>query len=276
MQASADEQASAKTVAGLSSAKEKIFARTTEDLFGELLHQYTIVNAIKDHNVLPFRIDYINTVKQKKSSKDEQVKGIEAQKTLESPQRVKQVVSYILKHFDQKTYRNAKYDIDGKRRYGFNSILAVSSIKMCKRYYAELKKQIEEKKQLDPNYELQIATIFTYSPNKDDTDDDFYFADDETDLHGMSTIDREFLDQAISDFNSSFANEQTKSSAAVLPSTSNFNIYYRALSAKVKNGEIDLLIVVNMFLTGFDAPGLNTLWVDRNLHIWNPPTPDTK
>ena len=140
--------------------------RTTEQAFGAKLHTYTIVDAINDGNVLPFRIDYINTIKQKDNKKDKQVSAIDTEEALASQERISEVVKYILEHFDQKTMRNSYYSLKGQRVNGFNSMFAVSSIPVCKKYYLELKKQIAEQ-----HRELTIATIFSFAANEADTAD---------------------------------------------------------------------------------------------------------
>ena len=225
---------------------------TTEQAFGEKLHTYTIVDAINDGNVLPFRIDYINTIKAKEGMTDKEVEAINTEEALSSPERVSNVVSYIIEHFDQKTKRNSFYDLKGKRVNGFNSMFAVASIPMAKKYYLEFKKQLEEKQK-----DLTIATIYSYAQNEEDTSDGIL--DDEgfePDLLDKSS--REFLDFAIDEYNKKFKTNFSSEG-------NGFQDYYKDLSDKVKHREIDLLIVVNMFLTGFDATTLNTLWVDKNL-----------
>ena len=225
---------------------------TTEQSFGDKLHTYTIVDAINDGNVLPFRIDYINTVKKKEGMTDKEVQAINTEEALSSHERVSQVVEYIIEHFDQKTKRNSFYDLKGQRVNGFNSMFAVASIPMAKKYYLEFKKQLEEK-----NKNLTIATIYSFVANEEDTSngilDDEGF---ETDLLDQSS--REFLDFAIGEYNKKFKTNFSSEGTG-------FQDYYKDLSDRVKHREIDLLIVVNMFLTGFDATTLNTLWVDKNL-----------
>ena len=219
---------------------------TTEQAFGEKLHTYTIVDAINDGNVLPFRIDYINTIKAKEGMTDKEVEAINTEEALSSPERVSNVVSYIIEHFDQKTKRNSFYDLKGQRVNGFNSMFAVASIPMAKKYYLEFKKQLEEKQK-----DLTIATIYSYAQNEEDTSDGIL--DDEgfeTDLLDKSS--REFLDFAIDEYNKKFKTNFSSEG-------NGFQDYYKDLSDKVKHREIDLLIVVNMFLTGFDATTLNTL-----------------
>lgn len=225
---------------------------TTEQAFGDKLHTYTIVDAINDGNVLPFRIDYINTIKKKEGMTDKEVQAINTEEALSSHERVSNVVSYIIEHFDQKTKRNSFYDLKGQRLNGFNSMFAVASIPMAKKYYLELKKQLEEK-----HKDLTIATIYSFAANEEDTPDGIL--DDEgfeTELLDQSS--REFLDFAIDEYNKKFKTNFSSEG-------NGFQDYYKDLSDRVKKREVDLLIVVNMFLTGFDATTLNTLWVDKNL-----------
>lgn len=225
---------------------------TTEQAFGEKLHTYTIVDAINDGNVLPFRIDYINTIKAKEGMTDKEVEAINTEEALSSPERVSNVVSYIIEHFDQKTKRNSFYDIKGQRVNGFNSMFAVASIPMAKKYYLEFKKQLEEKQK-----DLTIATIYSYAQNEEDTSDGI-LDDEGFETNLLDKSSREFLDFAIDEYNKKFKTNFSSEG-------NGFQDYYKDLSDKVKHREIDLLIVVNMFLTGFDATTLNTLWVDKNL-----------
>lgn len=251
--------------------------RTTPQAFGDKLHTYTIVDAINDGNVLPFRIDYIKTMKDKSGTADKQVRAIDTEKALAAPGRIKEIVSYILEHFDQKTKRDKEsFDfsvlenvkemayagknrkIEEKKRStrmkGFNSIFAVSSIDMAKLYYMEFCKQQDD---LPEARRLNIATIYSYGVNEDTTDD---FVQDENceDTSMLDQGSREFLEMAIHDYNDMF---QT----AYDTSSEKFQNYYKDISLRMKNREIDILIVVNMFLTGFDATTLNTIWVDKNL-----------
>ena len=225
---------------------------TTEQAFGEKLHTYTIVDAINDGNVLPFRIDYINTIKAKEGMTDKEVEAINTEEALSSPERVSNVVSYIIEHFDQKTKRNSFYDLKGQRVNGFNSMFAVASIPMAKKYYLEFKKQLEEKQK-----DLTIATIYSYAQNEEDTSDGI-LDDEGFETNLLDKSSREFLDFAINEYNKKFKTNFSSEG-------NGFQDYYKDLSDKVKHREIDLLIVVNMFLTGFDATTLNTLWVDKNL-----------
>ena len=228
--------------------------RTTKQAFGDKLHTYTIVDAINDGNVLPFRIDYINTVKQKDEENDKKVTAIDTEEALASPERIREVVNYILEHFDQKTMRNSYYSLKGKRVNGFNSMFAVSSIPVCKKYYLEFKKQIAQK-----HRDLTIATIFSFAPNEEDSADGI-LEDESFDTEGLDQSSCDFLEMAIDDYNRIFKTNFDTSSKG-------FQDYYKDLSDKVKKREVDLLIVVNMFLTGFDATTLNTLWVDKNLKM---------
>ena len=247
--------------------------RTTEQAFGDKLHTYTIVNAINDGNVLPFRVDYINTVKKKEGAKDKQVEAINTESALLASQRISEVVSYILDHFDRKTKRNtgfytfsrltnisevarnqaAKEEKQKARLNGFNSIFAVSSVEAAKLYYSEFRRQMAE----HPEKALKVATIYSYGQNEDDPDG--FIDDEESDnTDALDLTSREFLESAIADYNGMF-------STAYDTSSDKFPNYYKDLSLRMKNREVDLLIVVNMFLTGFDATTLNTLWVDKNL-----------
>jgi len=244
--------------------------RTTEQAFGEKLHTYTIVDAINDGNVLPFRIDFINTIKMPDYVNDKKVYSIDREKALADPQRISEIVSYVLEHFDQKTKRNSYYTFSAKweeadkhnpkkmiekretrRVAGFNSIFAAASIPMAIRYYNEFKKQIAEK-----NRNLTIATIFSFSANEEEPDG--LLPEEDFNMENLDQSSRDFLEAAIGDYNSTFSTNYDTSS-------DKFQNYYKDLSLRVKNREIDILIVVNMFLTGFDATTLNTLWVDKNL-----------
>jgi type I restriction enzyme R subunit len=216
--------------------------KTTQQAFGDKLHSYTIVDAINDGNVLPFRIDFINTVKEKDGIADKKISAIDAERALLDSHRVSLVTGYILEHFDQKTKRNEHYAVKGKRLAGFNSIFAVSSIPAAKLYYEAFRSR---------NSGLKVATIFSYAANEEDADEEF----DNTHLDKNS---RDFLEAAIADYNAMFA-------TTFDTTADKFQNYYKDLSQRVKDREIDLLIVVNMFLTGFDATTLNTLWVDKNL-----------
>ena len=212
---------------------------TTEKVFGRRLHTYTIVNAISDGNVLPFRIDYVNTIKCNNIDKK-----INDDTILLSPQRIEKIVKYIIDHFEQKTMKNNK----GTNYFKFNSIFAVSSIKAAKLYYMEFKKH---------SHNLKIAVIYSCVPSEECNDNYLYDENSES-TDSLSKNDKHFLSNAINDYNYMF-NENYDTS------DESFSNYYKDVSRRVKNGDIDILIVVNMFLTGFDAKKLNTLWVDKNL-----------
>lgn len=250
---------------------------TTAQTFGDQLHAYTIVDAINDRNVLPFRVDYIKTMGADDDIDDEQVWDIDRKKAFEAPERIRLITQYILDHFDQKTYRSNKTYIynqltnikevasaaNGKveeikkkqRLSGFNSIFAVASVPMAKLYYEEFRKQMEA----DPTKKLRIAVIYSYGANEEDADG---ILDEENpeDTSALDKTARDFLDDAISDYNLMFHTNYSTDS-------DRFQNYYKDVSLRMKNKELDLLIVVNMFLTGFDATTLNTLWVDKNLKM---------
>jgi type I restriction enzyme R subunit len=227
--------------------------RTTEQAFGQKLHTYTIVDAITDKNVLPFRVDYVNTFHMPESVSDKQVSSIDTEKALVAPERIDQVASYILEHFDQKTRRNETYKLKDKRLAGFNSILATASIEAAKRYYSTFARLQEE---MNTDKQLKVALIFSYAPNEEDPDG--ILLDEQFETADLDKTSRDFLEGAINDYNQLFATNYDTSSEG-------FQGYYKDLAGKLKSREIDLVIVVNMFLTGFDATTLNTLWVDKNL-----------
>jgi len=252
---------------------------TTEQTFGDQLHTYTIVDAINDKNVLPFRVDYIKTMDTDADIDDEQVWDIDRKKALEAPERISLVTKYILDHFDQKTYRGDKTyvfntlmnieevasadrgkveEVKQKQRLsGFNSIFAVSSVPMAKLYYEEFKKQMKA----DPSKSLKIATIYSYAANEEDEENDGILGEENSeDTSALDQSSRDFLEHAIADYNEMFRTNYDTSS-------DKFQNYYKDVSLRMKNKELDLLIVVNMFLTGFDATTLNTLWVDKNLKM---------
>lgn len=250
---------------------------TTEQTFGDQLHTYTIVDAINDKNVLPFRVDYIKTMDVEPDIDDKDVWDIDREKAFMAPERIELVTKYILEHFDQKTYRGDKSyafnvltnisevasarngaveEIKQKQRVsGFNSIFAVASVPMAKLYYAEFKRQME----IDPTKKLRIATIYSYGANEEETDG---ILDEENpeDTSALDQSSRDFLDAAIRDYNEMFHTNYSTDG-------DKFQNYYKDVSLRMKNKELDLLIVVNMFLTGFDATTLNTLWVDKNLKM---------
>ena len=250
--------------------------QTTEQAFGDMLHAYTIVNAISDRNVLPFRVEYISTMREKENIKDKKVSGIDREKALLDPARIRNITGYILEHFNQKTRRNDRsFDFSaltnvsavasardrGKveeikrkiRMTGFNSIFAVASIDAAKLYYSEFQRQMEA----DPVRRLKVALIYSFNVNEPEAEG---FLDEENseDTSRLDASSRDFLEAAIADYNAMFQTSYDTSAEK-------FQNYYKDVSLRMKNREIDLLIVVNMFLTGFDATTLNTLWVDKNL-----------
>ena len=252
--------------------------RTTEQAFGDQLHAYTIVDAINDKNVLPFRVDYIKTMEAEPDIDDKEVWDINREKAFLAPERIRLVTEYILTHFDKKTYRGDKTytfsvlknisevasasgrqqidEIKQKQRVsGFNSIFAVSGVDAAKLYYAEFQRQMAE----HPQRRLKIAVIYSYGANEEETDGIL----DEENTEDTSALDRnsrDFLDAAIRDYNEMFRTNYSTDG-------DKFQNYYKDVSLRMKNKELDLLIVVNMFLTGFDATTLNTLWVDKNLKM---------
>lgn len=252
--------------------------RTTEQAFGDQLHAYTIVDAINDKNVLPFRVDYIKTMEKEEYIEDDEVWDIDRVKAYHSLTRVSMITKYILDHFDQKTYRNQKSysknvltnvaevaadknkgevkEIHQKSNIsGFNSIFAVDSIEAVKLYYREFKEQMKQ----HPEKALKVAVIYSYGANEEEPDG---ILDEENpeDTSALDQTSRDFLEDAIRDYNRMFNTNYDTSS-------DKFQSYYKDISLRMKNKEIDLLIVVNMFLTGFDATTLNTLWVDKNLKM---------
>ncbi len=232
--------------------------KTTEQAFGDRLHSYTIVNAINDQNVLPFRIDYIKTMKEKEGVREDQVWGIDTDKAFMSPENITNVTRYILEHFDQKTKRNSFYKLKDKRVGGFNSILATSSIPASILYYNEFMKQMES---LPEDKKLKIALIYSYGQNEAELEQEGFMTEENPDdTTGLDATSRDCLERAIKNYNEMFHTSFDTSSEK-------FQNYYKDLSMRMKNREVDLLIVVNMFLTGFDAKTLNTLWVDKNLRM---------
>lgn len=227
--------------------------RTTEQAFGERLHTYTIVDAINDKNVLPFRIDYINTIKAAPNIRDKKVTAIDTERALLAPERIAQVVGYIREHFDQKTKRSATYKHEGRRLAGFNSLFATASIDAAKRYYAEFARQ---QKDVPEARRLKVGQIYSFAANEDAAGG--LLDEEEFETEGLDQGSRDFLDDVIRDYNALFG-------TSFDTSADKFQNYYKDLSQRLKKRELDLVIVVNMFLTGFDATTLNTLWVDKNL-----------
>lgn len=226
--------------------------RTTEQAFGDKLHTYTIVDAIRDENVLPFRVDYIQTIRERDQYEDQKVYDIYREGAYKAAARVDLVTNYILDHFSQKTKRNHGYSFKGTRVMGFNSILATASIDMAKVYYTAFKRIQEER----GGERLKVAIIYSFGPNE--ADDGCGLPDESFDVESLDTPSRDFLADAIADYNAMFSTSFDTSSQG-------FQNYYKDLSDRMKKRQVDLTIVVNMFLTGFDATTLNTLWVDKDL-----------
>ena len=247
--------------------------RTTEQAFGDKLHTYTIKDAITDKNVLPFKIDYISTVKVG-TFDDKQVSAIDRERALLSVQRIREVVAYTLEHFNQKTKRSSGYthsiitnvaEMAGQRRgavnelkqsqrvKGFNALFATASIDAARMYYNQFQIQQQD---VPKDRRLKVGLIYSYAANPDL--EDGVLDEEDFDTSEMSADNRSFLEDAIQDYNDMFGTSYDTSA-------DRFQNYYKDLSLRMKNREIDLVIVVNMFLTGFDATTLNTLFVDKNL-----------
>lgn len=253
--------------------------QTTEQAFGDKLHTYTIINAINDKNVLRFRVDYERTMRMKDDVESKDVWGIDTEEALHSPKRISIITKYILDHFAQKTKQGAdayNYSIttnveemskakgngkiteqrERKSTRGFNSIFAVDSVPSAIAYYNEFKKQMAE----PGNPKLRIATIFTYTANPNDDDTGFLEDENPENAGQLDQNSREALESAIQDYNATWGTSYSTDG-------DKFQNYYKDVSLRMKNKQIDILIVVGMFLTGFDAKTLNTLWVDKNLKM---------
>ena len=226
--------------------------RTTEQAFGDKLHTYTIVDAIRDGNVLPFRIDYIQTIKKREDFPDQKVYDIYREDAYKARERVDLIVNYVLDHFAQKTRRSSSYLLKDQRVMGFNSIFATASIDMAKVYYTAFRRIQAER----GGEQLKVALIYSFGVNGDDEGSGL--PDESFDVESLDTPDRDFLAAAIADYNAML-------STSFDTSGDGFQNYYKDLSDRMKNRELDMVIVVNMFLTGFDATTLNTLWVDKDL-----------
>ena len=226
-------------------------SETTASVFGRELHSYVITDAIRDEKVLKFKVDYNDVRPQFKSIETEQdekkLTAAENKKALLHPVRIKEVSQYIINNFKQKTHR---LQSNGK---GFNAMFAVSSVDAAKLYYESLKSL-----QKESDTPLKIATIFSFSANEEQNAVGDIL-DETFELSAMDSSAKEFLGAAIDDYNTMFKSNYSVESKS-------FQNYYRDIAKRVKSQEIDLLIVVGMFLTGFDAPTLNTLFVDKNLH----------
>ena len=236
------------------SSSGKANLRTTQQAFGDQLHSYTIVDAIRDKTVLPFRVDYLNSFRVRDGIDNHDVEGIDTDSAYMNPKRITAVVSYILEHFDQKTKRHASFQYKKRRVSGFNSLFATSSIKAARAYYQEFKRQQAD---LPEARRLSVGIIYSYAPNADAPGTGL-LSEETMDPSALSQDDRAFLDDAIADYNQRFGtNFGTDASG--------FEGYYESLSKALTDKRIDLVIVVDMFLTGFDSKSLNTLWVDKNL-----------
>lgn len=222
---------------------------TTKSRFGDCLHKYILVDAIRDDNVLRFKVDYVSTVRMKADTKDEMVEAIDTD-TLLDPERLDKVVDYILANYDTKTHRREPYTLGDRRVFGFNSLFAVGSTQLAIKYYKIFKKKI-----LENNLDLKVAVIYTFEDNQDF--DGAEPSGDDDDIQGVFDAKAE-LEKAMEDYNHLFG-ETTNFSL----SGKGFENYYKDVSDKMKNRQLDILIVVDMFLTGFDSKALNTLWVDR-------------
>lgn len=231
--------------------KKGPFPLTTEQAFGDRLHSYTIVDGVRDKNVLPFRVDYLKTFDAKENVVDEQVDAISRRSAYMNPARIKKVTEYILANYARKVKADKLFEHDGKRVRGFNSLMAVDSIAMARAYYEEFKRQQEST--VNP---LKVATIFTYAANQEQAEG--MLADEAMDTDSLDKRDREFLESAMADYNSMFETHWSTDGKG-------FQGYYEDVSKRLKNRELDIAIVVNIFLTGFDAKTLNTLWVDKDL-----------
>lgn len=238
-------------------AENSLKGDTTSGTFGAQLHCYVITDAIRDGKVLKFKVDYNNITPKFKEYEmemdEENLKKIE-KKMLLHPDRILEITKYILKVFDTKTHRNELYDLKHRRLNGFNAMFAVQSVEAAKLYYEEFQKQQES---LPEEKRLKVATIYSFSANEEPSAIG-EIEDENFEPSAMDSTAKEFLNKAINDYNKLFkSNFSTEGKE--------FQNYYSDLSNRVKNKEVDLLIVVGMFLTGFDAPTLNTLFVDKNL-----------
>ncbi len=238
-------------------AENSLYGNTTQDVFGTQLHSYVITDAIRDQKVLKFKVDYNNIVPKFKSAETEKddikLKELE-NKTFLHPERIHEISKHILKVFNTKTKRNEYLSLTEKRKNGFNAMFAVQSIEAAKLYYQELKKlqdySPDEKR-------LKIATIFSFNPNEESKIIG-EIPEESATISALNSTSKEFLSEIISEYNRDFKMNFSLND-------NDFQNYYKDLSRKVKESEVDLLIVVGMFLTGFDAPRLNTLFVDKNL-----------
>lgn len=230
---------------------------TTYQVFGERLHTYTIINAISDQNVLPFHLEYIRTMREKDGVEDAAVEDIDRERIMRDPKYISNIVTYIIKNFGKKTKRNSTYQMKDQRLHGFNSIFATASIDAAKLYYSEFKRQMAY---VPEEHRLKVAMIYSYGANEADPLDGELMDENPEDTSTLSQTDKDALQECVNDYNQMFGCNYDISSKG-------FQNFYKNVSERMKNRELDLLIVVNMFLTGFDAKTLNTLWVDKNLKM---------
>ncbi len=230
--------------------KNDLGKRTTRDLFDECLHKYVITDAIRDENVLKFAVEYVGKYKQKEDSKnnlDIDVEAIDTSELLESDQRLRKIADYIIAHHSRKTHNR-----------NFTAMLCVGNIPSLIKYY-----EIFKRKKEAGEHKLKIGTIFSYGGNEDDPDaDGSYMFEAPESIAGVDQVSphsRDKLEEFIGDYNALFNTKFTTRDSL------SFYNYYNDIARRAKNKELDLLLVVNMFLTGFDSPGLNTLFVDKNL-----------
>ncbi|MCP4937273.1 MAG: type I restriction endonuclease subunit R [bacterium] len=224
-------------------AKNALGKRTTKDLFGECLHKYVITDAIRDENVLKFSVEYIRTVKQKDGVADIEVEAIDTAEVMEAPERLDRITDYIIANHNRKTHAKE-----------FTAIFCVSNVKTLMAYYDLLKKKKDA-----GEHNLRVGTIFSYQANEEDADADGFIETVIPDGSSNAPVNkhsREKLDDYIADYNAMFGTNF---------STDNFYGYYKDIGKRVKARQVDILLVVNMFLTGFDSKPLNTIYVDKNL-----------
>ena len=224
-------------------AKNALGKRTTKDLFGECLHKYIITDAIRNENVLKFSVEYIRTIKQKDGVTDIEVEAIDTAEVMEAPERLNKITDYIIANHTRKTHRRE-----------FTAIFCVPNIKTLMAYYELLKEKKEAKE-----HNLRVGTIFSYQANEDDSDANGFIDAELSDDSSNALVNkhsREKLEDYIADYNLMFGTNY---------STNNFYNYYKDIGKRVKARQIDILLVVNMFLTGFDSKPLNTIYVDKNL-----------
>lgn len=226
-------------------AKNALGKRTTKDLFGECLHKYVITDAIRDENVLKFSVEYIRTFKGKDGVEDIEVEAIDTAEVMEASERLEKIANYIIANHGRKTHSGE-----------FTAIMAVSNVKTLVAYYDLFKRMREA-----GEHNLRIATIFSYQANEEDADADGMGAGDDLpdENRPVNQHSRDALEAFIGDYNATYGTNYTTRDSK------SFYAYYKDIGKRVKNREVDILLVVNMFLTGFDSKALNTIYVDKNL-----------